>query len=212
MEGMLWVFLGHRKCNAVTVSNSFPLYAWTSALTPWEMQSFFRPWTQTTATGKSKLPKKTEHKTLLAPHHGLYQFFCMPCGLKNPPGISTGNGHHFVHSLLAVCKSVPGWHCHIFQKASEAHIKHVTRVSALLHDARVTIKLKNCTSFSSGIKILSHVIYLEQLAVSQHTVDLIPDLRFPANITCPRSFMAMTNAFRRFVPKFAPNAAQLSQK
>lgn len=59
---------------------------------------------------------------------------------------------------------------------------------------------------------LNHVIKLQRMSFSSHTVETGRGLQAPSNIKELRPFFSLYNVFPRFVPNFASIAAPLNQK
>lgn len=91
----------------------------------------------------------------------------------------------------------------ILSKSLKVYIKHVRHLFAILCNASVTFKLKQCKQFPNSMKYLGHFIHPGLLQISQRTIDSIPDLKPPTNIMYLRSFLGLCNAFPPFVPSFA---------
>lgn len=96
----------------------------------------------------------------------------MPIGIKIVPDVlQRKNGCQLDHSqlqfVLVYLDDIL-----IFWKSWEAHIEHIRHSMTLLEDAGLQSNGR-CAIIVNTINHLGHVIHSGQLAVSQHTIDVI---------------------------------------
>lgn len=78
-----------------------------------------------------------------------------------------------------------------FSKSPKEHIKHVRQVLTVLHNAGFPVKLNKCKFFSNTINYLGHGILPAQLAVSQHIIDAVGDVKPLTYIMALQSFLGL---------------------
>lgn len=81
----------------------------------------------------------------------------------------------------------------------EEHAKHVRHVFVVLCEACVFVELKKFELLHNKVNCLLHFIHPGQLAVSKHSIDIIPDLKPHTNIVKPWLVKGLCNVFRPFV-------------
>lgn len=100
----------------------------------------------------------------------------------------------------------------MFSRTPEEHIDEVKLVPSLLHDARVTLKLKKCKFITDTIDYLNHVIRQQRLETASNTTNAIRGLQLPTLLADLRPFFDLCNKFRRFVANFVRLAAALNNR
>jgi len=94
----------------------------------------------------------------------------------------------------------------MFSEKAEQHVKDVTTVLHHLREAGVILNLEKCTWFSDEVEYLGHIVRPGQLHVQNKNVDALKHAQFPTTKTQVRSFLGMSNIYRRFVKDFAKRA------
>lgn len=99
----------------------------------------------------------------------------------------------------------------IFLKISEEDLRHIGKVSKLLNNEKMTIKLKKCSFFSAGIVYLSYIIAPVRLLVAFKTMMATKSLQNLTVISDLQSFSKLCIVYRHFASNFANLASQIEE-
>ncbi len=91
----------------------------------------------------------------------------------------------------------------IYSNTWEEHIKHIDMVLQRISDANITLNSKKCDIGQVVIKFLGHVVSAEGIKPDADRATAIQDLKVPTDVTGVRSFLGMTNQFRKFIRGYA---------
>ena len=72
------------------------------------------------------------------------------------------------------------------------------------------LKLKKCDFFKNMVDYLGHAVRPGKLAVAQKTTRAVEEFRLPETQTHIKSFLGLSDVYRRFVPNFARIAGPLN--
>lgn len=143
-EGTLRFCVGHRKLNAVTSRDLYPLSRMDEAHKLPGRYSSFPALAANSGYCQIKVNPSDSEKATISSHNELYHFTCMPFGLKNAPvtfqlvvdiRVSSVN---WQFALAYLDKLV------IFSQTPRKHVNHTRLVLRLLMKAGLTWKLKKC--------------------------------------------------------------------
>ena len=150
-------------------------------------------------------------KSAFVCHSGHFQYVRMPFGLTNAPAT-------FQRALDMILSQFKWKTCLvyiddviIYSKTVEEHIHHVDEVLTALGKAGVTLKMKNCTSFSDKVEYLGHVIRPGRLEVDGTNTASLRNAKPPTSKTELRSFLGLCNVYRRCIQDFTKMAHQLNR-
>src|SRR5215204_4649564 len=87
----------------------------------------------------------------------------------------------------------------IFSESMEDHLIHLQQVLALLRKHQLYGKLEKCDFAKPSVEFLGHVVSGEGIAVDPHKIDTIKSWPQPRNVHELRSFLGLTNYYRKFV-------------
>lgn len=85
-------------------------------------------------------------------------------------------------------------------------------VLSLLKDTGVSYNLYKCSFFTDHVDYLGNIIRAGKLHAVEKTTEAIAGLKEPSTITKMKSFLALCNVFRRFVPNVSRIATPLNAK
>lgn len=156
-KGTIRVTVDSCKRNVVTMRQLYSSHVGPRAYTSWETNRYSLHWTPKPllAIGDCASDRGV---TRFAWHIGLQQFICMPFGLINRAIV-------------------------IDPTQKKVHNKRTPHVFKLLQDAESTIKLMKWWFPSNAIWKPDHSTQCLQLAISQHTIDVIYDFKCTTSIT-----------------------------
>src|SRR3954453_7771734 len=153
--------------------------------------------------------EKDREKTGFATRQGLWQWRCMPMGLKN-------SSFTFQRAMQSVLRKHLWKHCMvyvddiiIYSETIEEHMEHVCSVLETLANARFYAKISKCKFLASEIDFLGHVITPEGIKADHKKVEAILNIPIPTNVTQLRRFLGMTGYYRKFIKNYAHHSFHL---
>lgn len=150
------------------------------------------------------------HKTTFRTFWGAYCYLCMPFGLRNAPTT-------FQRALDIILSSVRWQVCLVsldheivFSKNVYNHVTHVDTVQSPLHDAGLSLKLRQYFLFQHRVEYLKHVISSGKLVASDMHIDASRSFKFPSSLRELRSFLRVYIVYKSFIKSFAAIARPLN--
>jgi hypothetical protein len=111
-----------------------------------------------------------------------------------------------LHQLL--CGGIFGWHPHLQQNFGGAHTQQVL---STLRQHKLYANLENCSFGMNRVQYLGYIVDEHGVHVDPAKIQFIHDWRAPTTLTELRSFLALSNFYRRFVLGYSHIAWALSQ-
>jgi RNase H-like domain found in reverse transcriptase len=93
--------------------------------------------------------------------------------------------------------------CLIFSKNAEEHARHLRLVLDVLKDNQLTAAVHKCSLNQAQVLFLGHIISAEGVQADPAKVKAIMEYPRPQDVHGLRSFLGMTNYFRKFVYGYA---------
>jgi hypothetical protein len=163
------------------------------------------------AAGYWQIPIKDEdrHKTAFRTPMGLYEWNVMPFGLTNAPAVFARTMQTIFQDILGKFVLVYLDDILIFSKNPEEHEKHLEMVLQRLEQHKFYAQLKKCHFALPEIEFLGHMVSKEGICVDPRKVKIVQEWPKPANLSDLRSFLGLSNYFRRFVHAYSTIARPL---
>ena len=99
----------------------------------------------------------------------------------------------------------------VSSRSAEQHAEHLKQVLQLLRTEKLYAKLSKCSFFQPSLKFLGYVVSAEGIHVNSEKVDAIANSPQPKSPTHIRSFLSLSNYFKRFIQGYAKLTAPLVQ-
>ncbi|MGZ6453674.1 MAG: reverse transcriptase domain-containing protein [Bdellovibrio sp.] len=147
---------------------------------------------------------------------GIFQFICLPFGLKNAPAffqrymdevLKEGLGNYvFVYIDDIV----------IFSDTFSNHIKHLDLVLSFLKESNLKANVEKCHFCLSQLKVLGKIVSAQGISTDPDLIRAMVEYPSPGNDTGNvakkklKRFLAMLSYYRAHVPDFGPHTALLS--
>ena len=154
---------------------------------------------------------KDRHKTAFCTHNGLFQFNCLPFGLKIGPSV-------FQRMISKVLKGIEGDFAIsylddilIFSDTFESHLKHIEEVFKRLKSANLRLGLEKCCFVRKKIDYLGHVLSAEGISPNPEKVRVIKEMKTPTTVRQIRSFLGTISYYRSYINHFSKIARPLTQ-
>ena len=143
------------------------------------------------------------------PGYGLWEFTVMPYGLTG----ATQMCQRGLDEVLKECKDCVDNYvddCIIFSDTIDSHIVDLCCVLGRLQEAGFTLRGSKCSFGMSSITHLGFEYSSAGITPSTEKTCAIADWPTPKSLREVRSFLGLTNFYRRFIPKFSNIAAPLN--
>jgi hypothetical protein len=142
------------------------------------------------------------HKTAFRTTHGHYEFLVMPFGMTNAPTTFQSLMNHIFSTQLKMFVLVFFDGILVYNKSLEDHISHLQQVLAILRANCLTVKKSKCTFVAPQVEYLCHIISSAGVATDPAKISAIQSWTPPKSVTQLRSFLGLTEYYRRFIKDY----------
>lgn len=202
----------YRKLNAVTVPMSWPLPVFDDVIDSIGNAKAKIFTTLDLANGFFQIPlhEDSKHKTAFVTHQGLYQFKRLPQGLSNSPLCFQQLMSKILRKLLWKIVLIYIDDLILYSQTFEEHLEHLNLVFAQLRQAKLTLKPSKCNFATDQVHYLGHVLSSGGVQVDKAKVEAIKSFPVPKSQKQVRSFLGLTNFYRKYVNGYAKLALPLN--
>ena len=199
-----------RLLNKVTVKNKYPLPRIDETLDRLAGATVFTSLDLNSGYFQIRISAEDAHKTAFSSPIGHYEFKVLGQGLCNSHAtfqsvmnkIFAPHLHKFVVVYLDDVM--------IFSKDPESHEQHLEQVLKLLDENKFLAKPSKCEFNKPEVKFLGHVVGRNGLKVDSAKIQVVKDWPVPTTLKHLRSFLGLTNYFRKFIQGYSCLTAPLT--
>ena len=163
------------------------------------------------------LEEKAQKLAAILLPFGIFQFICLPFGLKNAPAffqrymdevLSEGLGNYvfvYIDDLA------------IFSDTFDNHLEHLNKVLGYLRDSNLKANIDKCHFCQSQLRVLGKIVSEKGIAIDPDLISVMVDFPSPGNDTGNlakkklKRFLAMLSYFRSHIRDFGSQTDLLSQ-
>ena len=200
-----------RRLNAVTRKDSYPLPRIDDALDALNGTKYFSTMDLMSGYWQVEMEPESREHTAFATFGGLYEFTVMPFGL-------TAAVPTYQRLMECVLRNLTYKICLIYlddilvySKTFEDHLCHLRQVFDRLRHANLKLKPSKCKFACTQVTYLGHIVSPEGIAPDDDKISAVRDFPRPHNVKTVRSFLGISNYYRRFIKDFAKIAAPLNR-
>lgn len=205
-----WRFcVDYLRLNAVSVKDTYPLQRMDECIDSLGNATVFTTLDANWGYWQIPVQQEDRDKTAFVCHSGLYRFNWMPFGLTKAPA-------SFQRALDILLSRFKWKTCLvyfddiiIFSRSRAEHLEHVRSIMSILRDAGITLKLGKCKFCTDSVTYLGHEIRPGRLMIDEVRVKSLKQAKHPTTQTELRSYLALCNVYRRFVPSYTDIATPL---
>jgi hypothetical protein len=141
------------------------------------------------------------HKTAVITPFGLWEFLCMPFGLRNA-------GQSFQRFMDDVLAGLDFAFCYldnilIASSNEDEHLQHLPQVLQRLQQYGLVLNMEKCELGRQQVDFLGHHITTEGAAPITRHVEAAQNFSRPQDKKQLQSFLGLVNFYRRFIPPAA---------
>ena len=198
-----------RALNKITKTEIFPLPRIDDTLDALAHAEYFS--TIDLAAGYWQIPlaPSAREKTAFICHEGLFEYTCMPFGLKNAPAAF----QRFMTSVLGGLR----WQCClvylddviIYSRSFERHLVDLRSVFDRLNEVGLRMKSKKCSFCCADVLYLGHLVSPDGIRPDPRKIAAVAEWPTPSSVTDVQRFLGLASYYRKFIDRFASIAHPL---
>jgi len=207
--GDLRMCVDYRKLNEGTIADVHPLPYLEDTLDRLAGKKFFTHLDLKSGYWQIKMNEASQSLTAFMTHKGLYHWNRMPFGLRNATATFQRIMRRVISGLEYCCEVFVD-DMLIFSETREQHLKDLESVVRRLEEAKLIINLPKCEFCKHDLHFLGHHFSADGVGPDAGKVDAITKMGRPKDVSQVRSFLGMTNYYRRFIRDYATKAFPLT--
>jgi hypothetical protein len=215
-DGSLRLCIDYRGLNNITIKNSYPLPRVDEMLDRLHGATIFSKIDLRNGYHQVRIADHDIPKTAFRTRYGHYEFTVMPFGLTNAPATFQRLMHDAFQDHLDDFVIIYLDDILVFSKTPEDHQRHLTTVLSRLKEHHLFANIKKCHFAVSQVDFCGHIISANGISTDPTKLDAILKWPQPQTPTELRSFLGLTNYYRRYVRHYAtistPLYAMLSKR
>lgn len=202
-DGSIRLCIDFRKLNKITKQDSHPIPNINDLLDSVNGAVIFSSVDLASGYWQIKMDEASKEKTAFVTKYGLYQWKVMPFGLSTAPATFVKlidlvlNELRYKSVIMYIDDLV------IFSRSVEEHLIHLEQVFERLKKANLQLKQTKCRFAQKEIQFLGYSISAAGIKPDEEKLKMIQQLPGPKDITALRSFLGLTNFYRRFIRNYS---------
>ena len=202
-DGGLRMRVDCRALNKLTVENKYPLPRIDDLLDQLKGATVFSALDLACGYHQIRISSEDVPKTAFNTPFGHCEFKVLSFGLTNAPATFQAAMNSIFKPHLGKFVLVYLDDILVFSKSPGEHAEHLEIVLRLLREHTLSAKRSKCQFNTAELGFLGHVVGAEGIKVNPKKTAVVRDWPQPQDIHQLRSFLGLTNYFRRFVQAYA---------
>lgn len=202
--------IAYRALNKLTVKNKYPIPLIEDLFDRLGDAKFFTKLDLRSGYYQVRIAAGDEPKTTCVTRYGSFEFLVMPFGLTNAPATFCTLIHHVFGTFLDKFVVIYLDDIVIYSQTLEEHIEHLQQVFQKLRDNELYVKREKCSFAQRQVHFLGHVISEGRLLMDDSKIRAIQNWEAPKKLTELRSFLGLTNYYRKFIKSYSAIATPLT--
>ncbi|GAA6094206.1 uncharacterized protein LOC125145182 [Tachysurus ichikawai] len=188
-DGGSWLCIDYRGLNAKTHLDAYPMPQITDIFDSLQGAKVLSTLDLKSGYWQVEMDPASMEKTTFITASGLYEFFCLPFGLKN----AAASFQRLMEQVLRLhknkCCMVYIDDIIVYSPDIQTHLHHLKQVFCSLHKACLTLNLKKCKFLCSSLDYLGHTITADGVKVNSDKVDAIRTYPTPKSLKEVQRFL-----------------------
>jgi len=208
-----WRFcVDYRALNAITVKNSHPLPRIDDLLDTLQGAKYFSSMDLLQGFYQLPIKESDKEKTAFKTPFGLYHFKVVSMGLSNAPSVFQRVMNHIFKDFIGKFVAIYLDDILIYSKTQEEHLQHIKLVLQRIEEYGLSLKTTKCHFFKQAVKFLGFIVTKDGIKPNPEKVQVVKDWPVPTTQSHIRSFLALTQFFRRFMKDYSSIAWPLTER
>src|SRR5215212_6487944 len=202
------VCIDPRPVNNITVDNMYPIPRPDVLMDQMHGSEFYTLIDLTDGYHHILIEEEDQHKTAFAvpapsEYQGLWEWKCMPFGLKGAPATFQNYMDVVFQPYLGKFVVVYIDDVAVFSKTREEHLQHLRIVFETMRKHKVFAKRRKCFFMQKKIPYLGHYISKEGIETDPKKIKAIKNWPISMSVKQVRCFMGLAGYYRKFIRGFA---------
>ena len=210
-NGQLRMCVDYRALNKVTVKNRYPLPRIEDLFDKLRHATVFSSLDLAQGYHQIRITDADVPKTAFRTPFGHYQWRVLSFGLTNAPATFQRLMNDVFRSYLDDFVLVYLDDILIFSRSVEEHKDHLRKVLTTLQQHQLYAQPAKCHFFKDEVAYLGHMVGKGQLRMDPKKVSAVQDWNVPQDVGQLRSFLGLTNYFRKFLKNYSAVVAPLTR-
>lgn len=210
-DGGLRMCCDYRALNKITVKNAFPLPRIDDLLDKLAGSKMFSSLDLTNAYMQVRLTEQETQYTAFKTPFGLYEFRVIPFGVTNAPQDFSAMLSKIFEGYLGRFVLLYLDDILVFSKTPEEHMRHLELVLQRLREHQLYVKRSKCEFNKPEVHYLGFVVSAQGVRVNPRKTQVVQEWPTPKNVKELRSFLGLSNYFRRFIQGYSTIVLPLHQ-
>lgn len=208
-DGNKRLCVDYRGLNAKTHLDAYPMPQIVDILESMNGAKVFSTLDLKSGYWQMEMEHSSVEKTAFCTSSGLYEFLCLPFGLKN----SAASFQRLMEQVLREHKNkfclVYIDDIVVYSSSMSTHIEHLQKVFSCLKKAGLSLNLKKCNFIKPSLTFLGHVISAEGVKTDPEKISAVQSFPVPASVKEVQRFLGLSGWYHRFIENFSEKAAPL---
>lgn len=209
-DGSWRLCVDYRGLNQQTVKDKYPIPLLDDLLDELGGSTYFSKLDLRAGFHQLRMHPDDIYKTAFKTHTGHYEFLVMPFGLSNAPCTFQGLMNHIFRDIARKYLLVFFDDILIYSSSWQDHLHHLNSVFSILRQQQLFLKLSKCTLGASSIEYLGHFISSAGVRTDPKKIEVIQQWPVPKSPKQLRSFLGLSNYYRRFIKGYSAIAKPLT--
>jgi hypothetical protein len=210
-DGTLRMCVDYRALNAITVKNRYPLPRIDDLFDRLSGCSVFSSLDLQQGYNQIKIAPEDVPKTAFRTPLGHFQFKVLCFGLTNAPATFQAVMNRVLAPYINRFVVVYLDDILIYSRNAEEHAEHLRLVLQALRSHKLQCRLAKCDFNRPEIAYLGHIVGRNGIRVDPKKIETVRTWPQPKTATELRSFLGLTNYFRRFVQGYSSLVACMNE-
>lgn len=209
-DGGLRMCVDYRALNKITVKNRYPIPRIEDHFDQLEGAKYFSKTDLSQGYHQMRVKENYIPKTAFRTRYGHYEFKVMPFGLTSAPASFQCIMNNVLRDYLDDFVIVYLEDILVCSKTMEEHERHLRKVLDILKENKLYAKVNKCELLKNEVEYLGHIVERNGIRMDPKRIQAILEWPPPKEISELRSFLGLSNYYRRFIKNYAKMTAPLT--